>query len=242
MHRIIGSSVALVLAIACHTVAAQDATQSVSVTVAGTKSHASDLAQAAIIAQGYAIESATDNAIVSTPSGVRGGWSKYRTVVHAGVLGVGSDSVRVVISEVATGIARPLAGMELPAGPVTVKQKKEYAEMQAIRDAIGTSGGDATHAAVSAHWMLAGANADPSQPRLDSLHWSTHEPTSPYRRLSASAPVIGHAQLPGGWTGYVRAGRRDRQTPSIRHEQANGGQICLITRALDPIRPRRSFG
>jgi hypothetical protein len=125
-----------------HPLRAQDTTQAVSATIAGTKSHASDLAQAAIIAHGYSVASATDNLVTSTPRGVRGGFLKYRTVVHASVLGVGSDSVRVVISEVATGNARPLAGMELPTAPVTVKQKKEYAEMRAIRDAIAGTGKD----------------------------------------------------------------------------------------------------
>jgi hypothetical protein len=123
---------------------AQDTTQYVSVTVASTRARAVDLTTGALMAHGYSIETANEYAVSTTPSGrVWGGWAgKYRLTMHASLAAVGTDSVRVVLSAVATGIAQiptNIANLPMPTAPVTSKRKPEWTELRSIRDDIAAA-------------------------------------------------------------------------------------------------------
>jgi hypothetical protein len=130
---------ASVILLAAAGAGAQDSTQSVSTAVAGTRSHAVDLTVAALTAHSYSIETASEYAVTTAPSSIRGGWSKYRLVAHAALTAVGTDSVRVVLSAIATSIGSPVANFAPPQAPVTIKQKAEYRELQEIRNDIGAA-------------------------------------------------------------------------------------------------------
>jgi len=118
---------------------AQDTPTSVSVTVAGTRAHATDLTTAALMARGYSIASASEYAVVTAPGEMRGGMSKFRLTIHAAIAGVGTDSTHVTLSAIATGIGTPLLNFQPPSASVTVKHKPEYRELQGIRDAIAAT-------------------------------------------------------------------------------------------------------
>jgi len=108
----------------------QDTKTSVSATIAGTRSHASDLTQAALIGRGWTITSATDNLIVTEQRYVR--TIGYPISVRVSLVAVGSDSARAIM----TGQFPP---MDYPGSlpiPVTTSHKPEYRELQAIRDAV----------------------------------------------------------------------------------------------------------
>lgn len=119
--------------------AAQDTPTSVSVTVAGTRAHAVDLASAALTTRGYSIATASEYAVVTAPGAMRGGMSKFRLTIHATIAAVGADSARVTLSAIATAIGSPFMQLQPASASVTVKHKPEYRELQAIRDAVGVA-------------------------------------------------------------------------------------------------------
>ena len=119
-----------------HPAQAQDTPTSVGAKIPGSRAHASELTQAALVAQGFSLESATDGLIVTAPIANR---RNTQLAVHASIFEVGSDSARVVLSAIATSraqLALPGALAALASKTIDTGDKPEYRKLQALRDSI----------------------------------------------------------------------------------------------------------